>query len=127
MQRRAKGDASVRRLSGGEQALDARFGPATDRIRKRAAPRVAAQSDGLAQPLDHGGARHAVAAMSRDPLTGGGVRLAVEIGGDTGQQRAAIDPRLIGHTASSARRSITRARCSRVFTFASESRAMLAT
>lgn len=94
-------------------------------VRQRYRPCLAAEANGVAQTIDQRGAARTVEAMI-DRLARGGRQLSIEVTRDVRQHFFAGLQRY-AHGVSSCFRNISRARWSRVFTFASEMPVMAAT
>src|ERR1019366_10497777 len=94
MRREASGP---RGFLGRQQALDALLGTLPDRFRQRRAPGLSTEADRLAQPLHQRGTRRAVSAVPLDRPAFNSLELAVQVGGDTGERRAALGVYILAH------------------------------
>lgn len=104
-----------------EQAPNARLRAPTNGFWQRRRTRLPAQAHGRAQPADRCGTVGAPLAMRLDLVTRGRLELAVQVSRDREQESAAFSGGRSAHTEASMRSlSISRARCSRCFTLASE-------
>ena len=110
-----------------EQPANALERTRSDRFGQGGCPDVATQSDRVTKAFDERRATRTRGAMPFDRGALNSFELAVEIRGDAGHERRAVWARGLGHTLSIWRRNMTRARCNRVFTFASEIPTIVAT